>query len=197
MEASRAQEVNAKIERERLAGLSQGGAATQREFDAAQRAQDVAAAQLREAEERLKLVREGPRKEQIEQGRAALAEANARVDQAAAALSLAETRLAYATIVSPLTGVVLSKNIEEGEYVAPGTPVITVADLVNVWLRAYVSETDLCRVKLGQSVRRDDRHLSRQDLRGTALLHSLRGRIHPQERADPEGAGEAGLSRQD
>ena len=37
----------------------------------------------------------------------------------------------------------LSKNIEPGEYVAPGTPVVTVADIENIWLRAYVDERDL------------------------------------------------------
>jgi HlyD family secretion protein len=49
--------------------------------------------------------------------------------------------------------VVLSKNIEPGEYVAPGTPVVTVADLVNVWLRAYIDERDQDRVKVGQRAR--------------------------------------------
>jgi HlyD family secretion protein len=37
--------------------------------------------------------------------------------------------------------------------VVPGTPVVTVGELANVWLRAYVDETDLGRVKLGQAVR--------------------------------------------
>ena len=37
-------------------------------------------------------------------------------------------------------------------YAAPGTPVVTVGDLVNLWLRAYISETDLGRVKVGQRV---------------------------------------------
>jgi len=38
-------------------------------------------------------------------------------------------------------------------YAAPGTPVVTVGDLVNLWLRAYIGETDLGRVKVGQRVR--------------------------------------------
>jgi multidrug resistance efflux pump len=57
-------------------------------------------------------------------------------------VGLAETRLGYATLTSPLTGVVLSHNIEPGEFVAPGTPIVTVGDLEHVWLRAYVDETD-------------------------------------------------------
>jgi HlyD family secretion protein len=48
---------------------------------------------------------------------------------------------------------VLSKNVEPGEYVAPGTPVVTVGDVVNCWLRAYITAGDLPRVKLGQKAR--------------------------------------------
>lgn len=103
---------------------------------------EVAVARLQEAEERLKLIREGPRKERIEQARA-------QVKQARAALKLAQIRLSYAKLASPLSGVVLSKNIEPGEYVAPGTPIVTIGDLENVWLRAYINETDLGRVKVG------------------------------------------------
>jgi HlyD family secretion protein len=143
-----------------------------REYEAAQTALEVARAKLREDQERLKLLVEGPRKEQIEQARAALRQAGeryalvkkgprtedidqvrARLEQARQALAIAETRLSYATVATPLSGVVLSENVEPGMYVAPGTPVVTVGDLENVWLRAYINETDLGRVKVGQSVR--------------------------------------------
>ena len=95
-----------------------------------------AKAAMEQAQAQYRLVKEGPRKEDIDQARA-------KVEQAKAALQSAETKLGYATVVSPLTGVVLSKNIEPGEYVAPGTPVVTVADIENLWLRAYVDERDL------------------------------------------------------
>lgn len=68
-------------------------------------------------------------------------------------MALAETRLGYATLTSPLTGLVLSHNIESGEFVAAGTPIVTVGDLEHVWLRAYVDETDLGRIKVGQSAK--------------------------------------------
>ena len=110
---------------------------------------------------------------------------------------LAETQLGYAKIYSPLDGVVLSKNIERGEYVAPGTPVVTVADMVNVWLRAYVDETDLDRVKLGQAARDHHRRQARQGLQGPRLLYLAGGRVHAQDRADGEGAGETGVPHQD
>lgn len=148
------------------------------DYDRIRAAVDVAVAKLREARERLALVREGPRYEQIQQARAALAQAKAqyelvkagprqediqagraRAEQALEALRLAETRLGYATLLAPMNGVVLSKNTEPGEYVAPGTPVVTLADLKNIWLRGYINETDLGRVKLGQKalVRTDTR----------------------------------------
>ncbi len=102
------------------------------------RQEDIAQgkAAMEQAQAQYRLVKEGPRKEDIDQARARLA-------QAKATLQSAETKLSYATVVSPLTGVVLSKNIEPGEFVAAGTPVVTVADIVNVWLRAYVDERDL------------------------------------------------------
>jgi HlyD family secretion protein len=144
---------------------------TREQFDQAQAAFDVASERHRQTLEQLKLVTEGPRKEQIEQARAAkaqtaaqydlakngprketVAQAEAKVEQARAALRAANVRLGYATVVSPLAGVVLSKNIEEGEFVAPGTPVVTVADVHKVWLRAYIEESQLGKgdVKLGQ-----------------------------------------------
>lgn len=143
-----------------------------RELEAAEAAHKAAGGALRSAEERHLLVREGPRAEQIAQARAALDQARhslalvqagprreavdqtrARRGQAREALALAETRLGYATLTAPLAGVVLSEHVEAGEYVAPGTPMVTVGDLENVWLRAYISETDLGRVHLGQRVR--------------------------------------------
>jgi HlyD family secretion protein len=58
----------------------------------------------------------------------------------------------YATLVAPFDGVVLTRQAELGEVVAPGTPIITLADLDHVWLRAYLNEPDLGRVRLGQEV---------------------------------------------
>jgi HlyD family secretion protein len=102
------------------------------------RKEDIAQAKaaMQQAEAQYRLVKEGPRKEDIDQARA-------KVEQAKATLKNAETKLGYATVVSPLNGVVISKNTEPGEYVAPGTPVVTVADIENVWLRAYIDESDL------------------------------------------------------
>ncbi len=115
-------------------------------FDAAKAAYDTSRAQERQAAEALALVRKGPRRERIDQARGRLGEAGA-------ALALATTRLGYAELVSPVAGLVMSKNIEAGEQVAAGTPIVTIGELENVWVRAYISETDLGRVRVGQKAR--------------------------------------------
>lgn len=58
----------------------------------------------------------------------------------------------YTTLAAPFDGVILLRQAELGEVVAPGTPVFTLADLDHVWLRAYLNETYLSRVRLGQEV---------------------------------------------
>jgi len=106
-----------------------------------------------------RLVKAGARPEVREQARA-------RRDEAKAAWDLAKTRLSYAEvfapeiapvgpwkIAGPRTYVVMSKNVEPGEYVSPGTPVVTLGDLARPWLRAYIDEPDLTRVKYGQKAR--------------------------------------------
>lgn len=118
----------------------------QKELDAARAGRDASAAALREAEQRLKLLKSGPRPDAVRQ-------AQARAEGAAAGKALAETRLSQSVLTSPLTGLVLTKNAEPGEMLAPGTPVVTVGKMDQVWLRAYIPEAELGRVKVGQTAR--------------------------------------------
>ncbi|HUX09507.1 MAG TPA: efflux RND transporter periplasmic adaptor subunit [Terriglobia bacterium] len=157
---------------DRYGGLYKKQLVSTQQYEAARTASQMAKARERQAKEQLDLLEEGPRKEEIAQARDAYAQAEqrytlvkigprredieqaqARLDQARQSLAIAETRRGYATLLSPMSGMVLSKSIEAGEYVSAGTPIVTVADLEDVWLRAYVDETDLGRVKLGQRVR--------------------------------------------
>ncbi|MBS0663858.1 MAG: HlyD family efflux transporter periplasmic adaptor subunit [Verrucomicrobia bacterium] len=116
-----------------------------RDFEAADAQLKVAEARAAEAAERLKLVQEGPRAETIRQARA-------RLEQARAAVTLATTQLDNTRVVSPLTGTVLAHHIEPGEFVSPGTPVVTVAETAHMWVRAYVNQPDLGRVRHGEKV---------------------------------------------
>ncbi len=128
---------------ERVSALHREGILAERDYDAALSARDMAAGRFSQAQESLALLRRGPRAEKVEAARAQLA-------QAEAALALARSRLEKARLLSPLEGLVLSKHAEPGEVLAAGAPVVTVADLSKVWVRAFVEETDLGCVKLGQ-----------------------------------------------
>lgn len=127
----------------RIRDLQQKGIVSTREYESIRASLAAARAKVRQAEQQYVLVKKGPRGEDIEQGRA-------RQELAQQNLALARTQLGYATLVAPFTGVVLSVNVEPKEYVSPGTAVATIGNLSEVWLRAYVEETDLGRVKVGQ-----------------------------------------------
>jgi HlyD family secretion protein len=77
--------------------------------------------------------------------------AQANIKNAQESLTLARIILGYTTLCAPFSGVILVRNAELGEDVQPGTPVFTLADLDHVWLRAYVNETDIGRVRFGQA----------------------------------------------
>ena len=74
----------------------------------------------------------------------------AKVEQLKASLALAETRLGFAELASPLNGFILVKSSLAGEVVKSGTPVFTAVDLNNIWVTAYINERDLGRIKLSQ-----------------------------------------------
>jgi len=116
------------------------------EVDRARQAYDVALAQERSARANLKLLESGSRPFQVD-------EARGQVSQARAALALARSRLAETTIASPIDGVVLRKNMEVGEMAGPGVSILTLVDPTDLWLRAYVPETDIGRIKIGMAAR--------------------------------------------
>ena len=66
-------------------------------------------------------------------------------------LKLAEIILSYTILRAPYNGVVLTRQAELGEVMLPGAPVVTIADLDHVWMRGYLNETDLGRVRLGEA----------------------------------------------
>ena len=143
------------------------------DWDTNRTSYEVAMARYKAAQERYALVKEGPRKEEIDQARAeversraSLSLANSRrlqvkvlrqdletqkalIKEARASLEVAIRQLEYSEVFAPVPGVVLVKSAEEGEYVSAGATVVTIADLDHPWLKAYLDETDLGRVKLG------------------------------------------------
>jgi len=136
---------NKQIQYERMKALYEKRVIPKETLDNAETGYKIAKAALQRAMENYQLVKEGPRREDIE-------DAKAQVEQAQASLKLAETQYSYTVLYSPISGIVLVKSGEEGEVVNPGTSILTLADIENVWLKAYIPETDLSRVKWGQEV---------------------------------------------
>jgi HlyD family secretion protein len=77
--------------------------------------------------------------------------AKANVRNAKEALKLTWIVLDYTTLKAPFDGVITVRQAELGEIMVPGTPVVTLADLDHIWLRAYINETDIGKVRFDQA----------------------------------------------
>jgi HlyD family secretion protein len=136
----------ARLDWERYQELYAEGAISSLERDAALNRHQVAQEQHRAAQERLNLHLAGARAEAIEAARWEVARAKA-------ALSASMVTLGDTVIRAPISGIVLTKASEEGETVLVGTPVVVMIDPQDIWLRVYIAESDIGRVRLGQSAR--------------------------------------------
>jgi HlyD family secretion protein len=74
----------------------------------------------------------------------------AQIDQAAAAMAIVEDDLNESRLRAPFNGLVSVKNVDEGEYVQVGTPVLTLAQTKRLWVKTYIPETHLGRIQIGQ-----------------------------------------------
>lgn len=84
---------------------------------------------------------------------AAVARAQAGVGTSEAALGVAEAQLEQAKIVAPFDGIVVHRNVEPGEWAAPGTPIVTMEDTSQLWVRLDIEESKLRDLHLGQDAR--------------------------------------------
>lgn len=144
LEKAQAEQRYAEEEVARVTSLIGKKLASQEQLDQAHLRRDVAKAAVRQARQQLLLLREGPRQEEI-------ARAKAELDARRSAVKTAERQLAYTRLVSPVSGTISLRQAEAGEVVGAGQPVFKVAELTRPWVRAYLNETDLARVRLGQS----------------------------------------------
>ena len=174
---ARAQLEFARSDWERMQALFKNEDISKQQYDQARAKFDSASAVLRQAQERYSMVKEGPRKEEIAAARAAVARAQAgvktaeanrlelqrkeqelvargaEVNRSKAQQGISQSQLDDTVVATPIAGVVLVKSAEPGEVLAAGTTIVTIGDLDHPWLRAYINETDLGRVKLGQKVK--------------------------------------------
>ena len=132
-----------KLDNERAEKLFAKDEIAAEERDQAATALKRAEAISKAAEQRYNEAEEGSRKEEI-----AIARAN--LNEASESLGLSRVNQSYSVLRAPSDGVVTVRQVELGEVVAPGSPVVTLADLDHICLRAYIAETDLGRIHWGQ-----------------------------------------------
>jgi HlyD family secretion protein len=132
-----------KLDNERAQQLFAKDEASAQERDQAATALKRAQAIFSADQQRYNEAVEGSRQEDITIARANLNEASAN-------LGLSQVNLSYTVLRAPSAGVITVRQAELGEVVSPGSPVVTLADLDHIWLRAYIAETDLGRIHWGQ-----------------------------------------------
>ena len=142
---AQSQAIKAKTDFERYSRLFQDGAISTQQLDASRSAHEVADNALVSAQSRYSLLQAGNRPETIEAQKQ-------EVDRSEAVLAGSRTQIADMTVVSPLSGRVLSKNYEVGEYINAGVAIATIGDLQDCWVKVYVSTEQLGLIRLGQSV---------------------------------------------
>jgi HlyD family secretion protein len=144
VESARADAINAREQYERRKTLAANSIVSQQDLENAKAALDVADAKLALNEKALDLAIIGPRKEDIDQ-----AEAELRADEAQAALLRQE--LADAQLVAPVDAVVRTRLMEPGEMASPQKPVFSLAVTDPKWVRAYVAESDIGKLRTGMA----------------------------------------------
>ncbi len=167
----------ARIDRDRFSTLVSQGAVSQQQFDQAQTqfetAQDTLTAQqsavvaarqqvaanqgaltqtqTSQLNPDIRAAQVTRTQKQQAQAQAQLAAAQAELAQAKAAQAEIESRLSDLAITSPINGVVLTRTVEPGEVISPGTTVLTVVNLEEVYLRGYIPEGEVGEVRVGQA----------------------------------------------
>lgn len=210
VEAARTEWENARRDWERAETLYKTGDIPTANWDRLKTRREGAEATLKQARERLALVEEGPRKENIASARAQVEKAQAgsrlaeagrldlkrmereietrrvEIEQARAELGAIEAQLADMVAVSPLNGVVLVKAAEPGDVLPAGSPVVTIGDLEHPWLRAYITERDLGRVRIGAEARVTTDSFPGKVYRGRVSFIASEAEFTPKQIQTPE-----------
>ena len=144
--AAEADAARASQDLQRLQGVAaatNGRGVSAQELDRARSAAKVAQANAQLQGQALAMVEQGPRKEDI-------AAAQAQLEGAQAQLALLQHQVAQGTLKAPVAAVVRSRLVEVGDMAGPQRPAFTLALTQPKWVRVFVSETELGRVRAGQ-----------------------------------------------
>lgn len=143
-----------------------------REIDLANAQDQVPQAEynLQKAQDTLAEIQAGPDPDEV-------GVAQAKVASAQADLEDAQDALEAATMVAPFDGTVISTGAKVGEFVYSTTTVITLADLSNLEVTAFVDETDISQVEIGQEVEITFDAFPGKEFRGQVLEVPLQGTL--------------------
>lgn len=128
-------------------GLFKDGAVTQRQLDDSRNTFESAQKQLTANQRQVAFA-----VSQVATSDAQIRKAQATEQTRAAALDLAKLRLSYCNIAAPVNGQIGKRNLELGQYVQPGQPLMTVVNNDKFWVVANFKETQLEKMKVGQEV---------------------------------------------
>ncbi len=119
-------------------------------------------------------------RQQLIQQQAEIATSVASAEQARFQLAEADANRQDLTVVAPFAGTVITRAAEPGEVIQAGTPIVTLLDLAKVYLRGFVPEGEIGRVKIGQAA-----HVY-LDSNVAQALDAYVSRIDPQATFTPE-----------
>lgn len=135
--ALRSQIAHQQYECERFKRLLDDGAATQKQYDDTQAQLNTLRGQLTALLSTL-----GKNRSSISDNAVAIQYQSEQIEE----------MIVKSFVNSPLTGTVLVKYAEQGEYATPGRPLCKIADLDNIYLRSYFTALQLADIKIGQRV---------------------------------------------
>ena len=162
----------AKLDRDRYAQLVKEGAVTQQQFDQSQTNYETALATVESTQKQVDAARgalalaqssslnpyiRGAQlsalSQQRKQAYAQLQAAQADIKNALAAQQQIQAQISYLNIASPINGVVTARSVEPGAVVSTGKTVLSLINLNTVYLRGFVPEGDIGRIRVGQSAK--------------------------------------------
>ena len=151
LSAAKAELASAEVDFKRFDDLVKAGSGSEKQRDDARTGVEVGRERVRSGEERVRAARElwlrlkaGARKEEVEAGRARVAATDAQI-------AMLDKALRDAMVISPVTGIVTEKLVEQGEIVGARTTVAVITDIDHAWANVYISEPLVPRVRIGQA----------------------------------------------
>jgi HlyD family secretion protein len=141
LRAAESEAARAAQDLSRVTALAQTGTVSNQQLDAAKNAAALTAARRDAARDALRLLSEGTRPDRVTSARA-------EVLNARAALAAAEQTASDLVLLAPVGGTVLLRNSEPGEVLGAGVPAMTIGELTRPYVRIYVNQRALARVRL-------------------------------------------------